>query len=107
MPELFDSALPFAFEIRNTVWMVVGYGAALLSLIAAVHCAVQKPDAFSAVGTLSKGAWMGLLIISFALALLFGGFNGLGLFGLIALCAALVYLLDVRKGIRDIGGSVY
>jgi multisubunit Na+/H+ antiporter MnhG subunit len=100
-------AAAFAFEIRNVVWMVVGYGAALLSVIALVHCAVQKPDAFTAIGTLTKGAWLGLLAISFGLALIFGGFGGLGLFGLVALCAALVYLLDVRTGIKDMGGGAY
>lgn len=106
MPE-FDTAAPFVFEMRNWVWMIIGYGAALLSLIASIHCAVQKPEAFNAIGTLTKGTWLGLLVISFGLSLIFGGFGGLSLFGLIALCAALIYLLDVRGGIKDIGGSVY
>ncbi|WP_026932006.1 DUF2516 family protein [Glycomyces tenuis] len=106
MPE-FEAAVPFAFQIRAWVWMIIGFGAALLSLIATVHCAVQKPDAFNAVNTLSKGTWLGLLAVSFGLALFFGGFGGLGLFGLLALCAALVYLLDVRNAIKDIGGSAY
>ncbi len=103
MPEI--EAAAFAFEVRNWTWMIIGYGAALLSLIALVHCAVQKPGAFEAVGTLTKGAWVGLLAVSFGLSLFFGGFGGLGLFGLIALCAALVYLLDVRTAIKDIGGA--
>lgn len=105
MPEF--EAVAFAFQVRYWVWMAIGFGAALLSLIAVVHCAVQKPDAFNAVGTLTKGTWLGLLAVSFGLALFFGGFGGLGLFGLLALCAALVYLLDVRTGIKDIGGGAY
>ncbi|GAB3648852.1 DUF2516 family protein [Glycomyces tarimensis] len=105
MPEF--EAAAFAFEVRFWVWTVLGYGAALLSLIASVHCAVQKPEAFNAIGTLTKGTWLGLLVISFGLSLIFGGFGGFFLFSLIALCAALVYLLDVRTGIKDIGGSIY
>lgn len=105
MPEL--EAVAFAFQVREWAWMIIGFGAALLSLVATVHCAVQKPAAFNALGTLTKGTWLGLLAISFGLALFFGGFGRLGLFGLLALCAALVYLLDVRTGIKDIGGSAY
>jgi hypothetical protein len=104
MPE-FDAV--FAFEVRGVISQIIGYGAALLSLIACIHCAVQKPEAFNAVGTLSKGAWLGILAISLVLALLFGGFARLNLFALVAIAAALVYLLDVRTGIKDIGGSIY
>jgi FtsH-binding integral membrane protein len=105
MPEF--AAVAFAFEIRGLISQIIGYGAALLSLIACIHCAVQKPEAFSAVGTLSKGTWLGILVVSLVLALLFGGYAQLNLFALIAIAAALVYLLDVRNGIKDIGGSVY
>ncbi len=105
MPEF--AAVAFAFEIRGVISQIIGYGAALLSLIACIHCAVQKPEAFSAVGTLSKGTWLGILVVSLVLALLFGGYARLNLFALIAIAAALVYLLDVRNGIKDIGGSAY
>ncbi|GAA2170010.1 MULTISPECIES: DUF2516 family protein [Glycomyces] len=106
MPEF--TAVAFAFEVRFFVYLVITLGAALLSVIALTHCAVQKPDAFSAVGTLSKGAWLGILAITLLLSLLLsvrGGF----MFTLIALAAALVYLLDVRTGFKDLrgGGSSY
>ncbi|MEU6246323.1 DUF2516 family protein [Glycomyces sp. NPDC047010] len=104
MPE-FDAV--FAFDVRGVISQIIGYGAALLSLIAVIHCAVQKPEAFNAVGTLSKGTWIGLLVVSMVLALLFGGYGRLNLFALVAMAAALVYLLDVRTGIKDIGGSTY
>jgi multisubunit Na+/H+ antiporter MnhG subunit len=103
MPEFATAA--FAFEVRGVISLIIGYGGALLSLIACIHCAVQKPDVFSAVGTLSKGTWLGILVISLVLALLFGG--RVMMFALVAIAAALVYLLDVRTGIKDIGGSAY
>jgi len=105
MPEF--AAAAFAFEIRGLVTQIIGYGAALLSLIACIHCAVQKPEAFNAVGTLSKGTWLGILVVSLVLALFFGLMAGVLLFILVAIAASLVYLLDVRSGIKDIGGSVY
>ncbi|HEX2143181.1 MAG TPA: DUF2516 family protein [Glycomyces sp.] len=105
MPE-FEAAV-FALQLASLVWVIIIFGAALLSLIAVIHCAVQKPDAFSAVGTLSKGTWLAILAISFVLATLFGGLGGARFFGLIAIAASLVYLLDVRTGIKDIGGSTY
>jgi len=108
MPEF--AAVAFAFEVRFLVYLVITLGAALLSVIALTHCAVQKPDAFNAVGTLSKGAWLGILAVSLALTLLFVQRPGSGLiFTLVTIAAALVYLLDVRTGFKDLrgGGSSY
>lgn len=107
MPEF---AAAFAFDVRNYVYFAITLGAALLSVIAITHCAVQKPDAFNAVGTLSKGAWLGILAVSTGLSLLFLMGPGSGLiFTLVAIAAALVYLLDVRTGFKDLhgGGSSY
>ncbi len=63
------------------------------------HCARQRADAFTAVGTLSKGAWL-LIIAGAALLSLLLSFLST-LFGLVALTAGLVYLLDVRPAIKD------
>ncbi|MEV3937688.1 DUF2516 family protein [Glycomyces sp. NPDC049804] len=108
MPEF---AAAFAFDVRAYVYLAISLGSALLSVIALTHCAVQKPDAFNAVGTLSKGAWLGILAVSLGLSLLFGLTSpGSGLiFTLVAIAAALVYLLDVRTGFKDLhgGGSSY
>ncbi|MDA1358523.1 DUF2516 family protein [Glycomyces luteolus] len=107
MPEF---AAVFAFDVRYYVFLIITLGAALLSVIALTHCAVQKPDAFNAVGTLSKGAWLGILAVSLLLSLLFAQRPGSGLiFTLVAIAAALVYLLDVRTGFKDLrgGGSSY
>jgi hypothetical protein len=108
MPEF--AAAAFAFEVRYYVYLLISLGAALLSVIALTHCAVQKPDAFNAVGTLSKGVWLGILAVSLLLSLLFLQRPGSGLiFTLVTIAAALVYLLDVRSGFKDLrgGGSSY
>jgi uncharacterized protein DUF2516 len=73
----------------------------ILSLIvqgvALVHCLTQRGDGFAAIGTLPKGAWVAILAVSIVLTLLV-----IGIFGLIGVAAAAIYLLDVRPGLRDL-----
>lgn len=76
----------------------------VVELWALVSCLRQRADAFGAVGTLSKPVWMLLLAGTFLLTLLFFG-RPASLLALIALTAALVYLLDVRPAIREITGG--
>lgn len=65
-----------------------------------VHCLLQRPDAFPAVGTLTKGVWLAIIAATVLASLVFS-FLGT-LFTLIAVIAALVYLLDIRPAIREI-----
>jgi hypothetical protein len=75
--------------------------AVVLGLTAFVHALTQRGDAFAAIGTLPKPAW--LAIIGICTLLGFPGlFGTLSVFGLIGIAAALIYLLDVRPGLRDI-----
>ncbi|BDZ42569.1 hypothetical protein GCM10025865_18680 [Paraoerskovia sediminicola] len=62
---------------------------------ALIDCIRRPAHAFQAEGKLSKNIW--LLILGVATALGFVGIGGgLGFFGLIAVVAAIVYLVDVR-----------
>jgi len=99
-------------DIAVAVWYdnVIG-GIDLLLLLLAVglaigafiHCLVQRADAFPAIGTLSKPAWLGLILVSLLLTLLFRvAGSGVSLFALITTGVALVYLLDVRPALRDV-----
>jgi Protein of unknown function (DUF2516) len=69
--------------------------------VAFVHCLTQRSDAFPAIGTLPKGAWLGIIGITLLLTVLFLR-PGINLFGLIGITAAAIYLLDVRIGLRDV-----
>ncbi|HET6213220.1 MAG TPA: DUF2516 family protein [Micromonosporaceae bacterium] len=73
----------------------------VIGITAFIHCLLQRADAFPAIGTLSKAAWLGLIGATTMLALLLS-LGRLGLFSLIAAGVALVYLLDVRPGLRDV-----
>jgi hypothetical protein len=67
--------------------------------IALVHCLTQRGDGFTAIGTLPKGAWVAIMAVCILLTVLLGS---TGIFGLIGIGAALIYLLDVRAGLKDL-----
>jgi uncharacterized membrane protein len=67
-----------------------------------VHCLTQRSDGFPAIGTLPKGAWLAIIGICLLLTWLFFTGGAPDIFGLIGIAAALIYLLDVRVGLRDL-----
>jgi hypothetical protein len=71
----------------------------VLGVIAFIHCATQRSDAFGAINTLQKPAWLAVIGVSTVMAFLTMGWL---LFNLIAIGAATFYLLDVRPGLRDV-----
>ena len=76
----------------------------IIQAVALVHCLTQRGDAFQAIGTLPKGAWVAILGICLIFTLLISQ-SAVGLFGLIGIAAALIYLLDVRPGLKDASGG--
>ncbi|MEU4213901.1 DUF2516 family protein [Actinoplanes sp. NPDC026623] len=72
----------------------------VVQIVALIHCVTQRGDGFQAIGTLPKGAWVAILAGCLILTLLIGG--PLRLFALIGIAAALIYLLDVRRGLKDL-----
>jgi Protein of unknown function (DUF2516) len=90
----------FAYEVQFVVLQILLVMAVILEGLAFVHALTQRSDAFPAIGTLPKGAWLAILGICLVLTLL--GFGVLSIFGLIGIAAALIYLLDVRAGLRDL-----
>ncbi|MDG4768218.1 DUF2516 family protein [Solwaraspora sp. WMMD406] len=93
------SAAPIFYnDVRYVLDLAVFVFALVVQAVALVHCVTQRSDAFPAIGTLPKGAWLAILGVCLLLTLLFQ----VSLFGLIGIAAGLVYLLDVRVGLRDI-----
>src|SRR4051812_47439887 len=72
----------------------------VIQAVALVHCLTQRGDGFQALGTLPKGAWAGILAVCLVLTLLVSG--SIRIFSLIGIAAALIYLLDVRQGLKDL-----
>lgn len=87
---------------------VVGYINLVLSVVcliidvwAFISCLTQRSDAFAAIGTLPKGAWLAIIGGLTLITALFAR-SAVGLIGLIAVTAAAIFLLDVRPRIRDV-----
>ncbi|MCW3845102.1 DUF2516 family protein [Micromonospora yasonensis] len=93
----------FAFEVRTVIELILLVFALVIEGVALVHAITQRSDAFPAIGTLPKGGWIAILAVCMLLTLPFFGFGGaLSIFGLVGIAAALIYLLDVRVGLRDL-----
>jgi hypothetical protein len=88
-------------EVITALTALITLATLVIGVFAFIHCATQRSDAFPAIGTLQKGAWLAIIGASTLLALI----TWFLLFNLIALAAAALYLLDVRPGLRDIANG--
>jgi hypothetical protein len=94
------TAAPY-FYLYVVLWINLAF--LLLSMgiqaVALIHCLTQRGAAFQALGTLPKGAWAGILFVCLALS---GALYDQFLMSMIGVAAALIYMLDVRPGLKDI-----
>ncbi|MET7470092.1 DUF2516 family protein [Micromonospora sp. NPDC005599] len=90
----------FAFAVQSVIQLILLVFALVVQGVALVHAVTQRGDGFAAIGTLPKGGWVAILAVCLVLTLL--GFGPISLFGLIGIAAGLIYLLDVRPGLRDL-----
>ena len=99
-----NSVPQFYLPVVNSITLIITIVTLVIEVVAFLHCLVQRSDAFSTIGTLSKGLWLMLIGGSMLFALLaFGVPTGVlgGLFVMIPVVIALIYLLDIRPAIRD------
>ncbi|KKJ99752.1 MULTISPECIES: DUF2516 family protein [unclassified Micromonospora] len=95
----------FYHDVRFVIELILLVFALVIEAVSLVHAITQRSDGFSAIGTLPKGGWIAILAICllFTLPGLGFGFGGvLSIFGLVGIAASLIYLLDVRPGLRDL-----
>lgn len=90
----------FYDDVLFVINLVILVFALIVEGVAFVHCLTQRSDAFPAIGTLPKGAWLAILGVCLLLTLL--GRGVISIFGLVGIAAGLIYLLDVRVGLRDL-----
>ena len=84
--------------IPELLLLVLGFGALALKVWALVDACIRPAPAYVATGKLTKVAWVAIL----AAGVLLGGADVLGIFGLLGLVAAIVYLVDVRPAVQEL-----
>ncbi|MGK2881947.1 MAG: DUF2516 family protein [Mycobacterium sp.] len=84
----------------DTVVLLLMAAAAVLTIYAFVHAAMQRPDAYTATGKLTKPVW--LIILGGAFFLIYP-LQELGV--AIAAAAAGIYIVDVRPKLLEIQGK--
>jgi hypothetical protein len=72
-----------------------------VKLWALVDALIRPAQAYVSAGKLTKPIWVAILAVSVLLGLR----STFGIFGLLGMIAALVYLLDVRPAVRQLGSG--
>jgi len=83
------------------VLLVIQVGALVLGAYSFVHAAIQRPDAYTATGKMTKPIWLAIIGGTVLLALVLGAPVG----SAIAICASGIYLVDVRPKILEVQGK--
>ncbi len=97
-------------DLVGPVQLIIGW--ALFGVVlgtegfALVHSLAQRADAYTAAGKLTKPSWVGINLAAILVTLVLG-LPTVSMLGLVAVIAALVYLVDVRPALRELseGGS--
>jgi hypothetical protein len=95
-----SSAPLFHHAVASYINLLIFILSLIIQAVALIHCLTQRGDGFQAIGTLPKGAWAGILAVCIVLTFLLSGPTGI--FSLVGIAAALIYLLDVRPGLKDL-----
>jgi len=88
-------------EFVDLLTEILGYASLGVRAFALIDALTRPTDAYPAAGKLTKVAWCAILGIGLAVGLLGG--SVIGLFNLAGLIAAILYLVDVRPAVREIG----
>lgn len=87
----------------GSVFLLLSWGLLLLTGFALVDAVVRPQAAFVAAGKQTKTMWLIFLGMAAAWQLL--GNSAIGLIGLVGVVATIVYLVDVRPALRQVGGG--
>jgi hypothetical protein len=91
-------------SFQGLVLLALGVGALVLTGYSLVDAARRPAEAFVYAGKRTKVFWLAILGIAFAVAFVVL-FDVLGIFGVLSVVAAGVYLVDVRPAVRQYRGG--
>jgi uncharacterized membrane protein len=93
-------------DLAGIVLIVLAIAILAMVVYAFVHASLQRSDAYTAIGKLTKPLWLIILGVAgllSATALMSFGLNIMG--PIIGACAAGIYLVDVRPKLLEIQGK--
>lgn len=90
------------FAFQSLVVLVVSTLLLGLKAWAFIDSVTHSAEAYEAAGKLTKTAWMIILGVSLAAAILLWGSSPINLISIVGTVASLVYLVDVRPTIRSL-----
>jgi hypothetical protein len=88
-------------DLAGVIVLVLVIAAFAVGVYAFVHAAMQRPDAYTAAGKLTKPVWLLIIGASILLLLVFRDPFGAA----IAAVATGIYLVDVRPKLLEIQGK--
>lgn len=95
--------MPTFFDVQQWVGIALGALALGIQVWALVDALLTRGDAFVAAGKRTKGFWLAITGVAAAIGLVHF-YQPFGMFNLIAIVAAAVYLTDVRPAVAQIRG---
>lgn len=95
--------MPTFFDVQQWVGIALGALALGIQVWALVDALLTRADAFVAAGKRTKGFWVAITAVASAIGLVHF-YQPFGLFNLIAIVAAAVYLTDVRPAVAQLRG---
>lgn len=88
--------------LSNGLLSILSLAVLVVHAWALIDCVTRPANAFEAAGKLTKPAWLAITGVALAIGLIF---SPLGILGLAATVASIVYMVDVRPAIREIQGG--
>jgi hypothetical protein len=88
----------FIFGSLNGIFLIISLALLVLELFAVVDACIRPTQAYPAAGKQTKVFWVVILILAVF-------FRGIGILGLAGLIATIVYLVDVRPALKEVGGG--
>lgn len=99
------STATFVVNAQHYILVAITVISGLTGVVALIHAAVTRADAFTATSAQSKGFWVAVLAVATVVLWVIGARFNFGLmFYLIAITAVLVYVVDVRVRTDEILG---
>jgi hypothetical protein len=91
------------FTTINSLLGILGLVTFVLKAFTLIDCATRRAELFPAAGKQTKVFW--LIILGIATVWNFISSSPISIINLIGLIAALVYFVDVRPALRELGGG--